>query len=135
VQATNTQATGAQLPRPLADPPTRDADEESDMDRHDDKRREILRGIATAGCALAVPAMLGGCGGDEEPEGFEPRLPEQLRDDVGKASKERVEYQEQPNDGQVCAGCVQFNAEAQRCRIVAGPINPRGWCIAFVADQ
>jgi hypothetical protein len=57
-----------------------------------------------------------------------------VQDEVGKASKERVEYQGKPNDGQVCAQCVQYLPESGRCRIVAGPIEPQGWCIAWTAD-
>jgi len=54
-----------------------------------------------------------------------------------KASKEAMKYQEKPNNGQRCDGCMQFVAGAKpgangTCKVVEGPISPSGWCIAFV---
>ena len=54
-----------------------------------------------------------------------------------KASKEAMKYQEKPNNGQRCDGCMQFVAGAKpgangTCKVVDGPISPSGWCIAFV---
>lgn len=54
----------------------------------------------------------------------------------GGGSKEDFHYQEQPNEGKRCAGCKAFIASptpdgAGQCAIVAGPINPNGWCMAF----
>jgi hypothetical protein len=54
-----------------------------------------------------------------------------------KASKQAMKYQEHPNNGQECASCLQFipgaNAKANgTCKVVDGPINPQGWCIAYV---
>jgi hypothetical protein len=49
--------------------------------------------------------------------------------------KAQVGYQDVPRDGKVCAQCVYFifkpavgNTPQSRCRMVAGPINPAGWC-------
>ena len=54
-----------------------------------------------------------------------------------KASKQAMKYQDQPNNGQTCDTCVQYvpgaNAKANgTCKVVEGPINPKGWCIAYV---
>jgi len=54
-----------------------------------------------------------------------------------KASKQAMKYQDKPNNGQQCDTCVQFvpgaNAKANgTCKVVEGPINPKGWCIAYV---
>jgi hypothetical protein len=54
-------------------------------------------------------------------------------------SKASVGYRDIPHNGQVCAACVYFifkpsenGVPASRCRMVAGPINPAGWCEIFV---
>jgi hypothetical protein len=54
-----------------------------------------------------------------------------------KASKQAMKYQDQPKDGQRCDQCLQFIAPAKKgaqgtCKVVEGPINPAGWCIAYV---
>ncbi len=50
-------------------------------------------------------------------------------------SKEAVGYQDVPSGGQVCAQCVYFifhpangPVPQSRCKMVAGPIAPAGWC-------
>ncbi len=55
----------------------------------------------------------------------------------GKASKQAMQYQNEPKNGQECDQCMQWipgaNAGAQgTCKVVEGPINPKGWCVAFV---
>ncbi len=47
-----------------------------------------------------------------------------------KLAQKVVQYQEMPKDGHECDGCVNFIAPNQ-CKLVEGPINPKGWCIAF----
>jgi hypothetical protein len=47
-----------------------------------------------------------------------------------KLAQSAVQYQEQPKDGQMCSGCVNFVAP-NACKIVDGTINPNGWCIAY----
>ena len=49
--------------------------------------------------------------------------------------KAQVGYQDVPYDGKVCAQCVYFiyqpmvgGAIESQCKMVAGPINPAGWC-------
>jgi len=55
---------------------------------------------------------------------------------AGSARKEDFHYQDQPNDGRHCANCTAFIPPANgqafgACNIVAGPISPNGWCMAF----
>jgi hypothetical protein len=49
--------------------------------------------------------------------------------------KAAVGYQDVPSGGHVCAQCVYFvfypangPLPASRCKLVAGPIAPAGWC-------
>jgi hypothetical protein len=53
-------------------------------------------------------------------------------------SKAAVGYRDIPYNGQVCAQCVFFifmpsenGVLESRCKMVAGPINPAGWCEIF----
>ncbi len=53
-------------------------------------------------------------------------------------SKAAVGYQDVPYKGQVCAECVYFifmpsenGVPQSRCKMVAGLINPAGWCEIF----
>jgi hypothetical protein len=55
---------------------------------------------------------------------------------AGNASKDDFHYQDHPNDDKRCAQCVQFippgdGQQLGTCKIVAGAINPNGWCMAF----
>lgn len=43
-----------------------------------------------------------------------------------------AKYQDQPNNGQQCSGCVQFVAPAS-CKVVEDPISASGWCQLFTA--
>ncbi len=50
-------------------------------------------------------------------------------------SKAAVGYQDVPSNGRVCAQCVYFEfypatatGPASQCKLVAGNINPAGWC-------
>ncbi len=54
---------------------------------------------------------------------------------IAPIAKEQVGYQDVPRDGQVCAQCVYFifkpalaGEPESRCEMVAGTINPAGWC-------
>ena len=51
-----------------------------------------------------------------------------------KIAQAQVQYQETPKDGNKCSTCVNFQAP-NACKIVAGTINPEGWCIAFAPKQ
>jgi len=53
-------------------------------------------------------------------------------------SKAAVGYRDIPYNGQVCAECVYFifkpsenGVPESRCKMVAGVINPAGWCEIF----
>ncbi|MDR3521983.1 MAG: hypothetical protein P4L54_10270 [Acidocella sp.] len=51
-------------------------------------------------------------------------------------SKDSVSYQTTPNNGSQCSQCKSFIAGATAgadgtCKVVAGPISPTGYCLAF----
>ncbi len=53
-----------------------------------------------------------------------------------KAAKSEFHYQDHPKNGKLCANCMAFVAPqagetSGACRIIDGPINPNGWCMAF----
>ena len=53
-----------------------------------------------------------------------------------KLAKDAVKYQNKPAGGKDCDDCIQFvpgkTAKAMGiCKVVEGPISPKGWCIAF----
>lgn len=57
---------------------------------------------------------------------------------AGTASKADFHYQDHPNGSDHCANCVAFipppSGQAYgNCSIVAGPVSPNGWCMAFSA--
>ncbi len=75
-----------------------------------------LAGATTGACALALLA------------------PNPARADAN-LSKAAVGYQDVPSNGKVCAQCVYFefypataSGPASKCKLVAGNINPAGWC-------
>ena len=47
-----------------------------------------------------------------------------------KLAQNVVQYQNNPKDGAMCSGCVNFQPP-NACAIVEGEINPNGWCVAF----
>jgi hypothetical protein len=54
----------------------------------------------------------------------------------GKAKKQDMHYQDRPKEGQKCEDCVHYipgkDAKAPgECKIVDGPISPKGWCIEY----
>jgi hypothetical protein len=51
-----------------------------------------------------------------------------------KISQANAKYQDHPNGNQQCDGCIQFQAP-NACKIVEGPINPKGWCQFFGAKS
>lgn len=55
-----------------------------------------------------------------------------------KGSQKQFKYQDKPNAGKQCSGCTLFipgkTASANgQCKVVAGSISPKGWCIAYTA--
>ena len=79
-----------------------------DMDR-----RAALRGLVGVGLGTAVAAGSARVALAQE-----------------KLAQNIVQYQEMPKDGAECDKCVNWIAPNQ-CKIVAGNINPKGWCVAF----
>ena len=51
-----------------------------------------------------------------------------------KIKQTDAHYQNQPKGLQRCEICLQFNAP-NKCKIVQGPINPKGWCQYFAAKE
>lgn len=47
-----------------------------------------------------------------------------------KASQQEAEDQPQPKEGFTCEMCAQFRPPRD-CQIVAGDIDPKGWCKFF----
>jgi len=47
-----------------------------------------------------------------------------------KLTHDAVKYQDQPNQGQQCSGCVQFVAP-NSCKVVEDPVAASGWCQLF----
>jgi hypothetical protein len=75
-------------------------------------RRQIIRaGLVVVGGVLAVSAR--------------------AQDKIAQA---QVQYQPTPKDGNKCSACVSFDAPAA-CKIVAGKIDPNGWCIAYAPKE
>ena len=82
--------------------------------KEDATRRQILRaGLAVAG---GVVAASGGAKAQE------------------KIAQNQVQYQKMPKDGNKCDMCVNWEAP-NACKIVAGTIDPNGWCIAYAPKQ
>jgi hypothetical protein len=55
--------------------------------------------------------------------------------DAGKMSKSVVQYKYHPRgDGAHCAICANFIAP-ESCRVVAGKIDPNGYCMAFAKKK
>ena len=55
---------------------------------------------------------------------------------AAKLSKDDVQYRDRPRDGKDCDDCIQFvpgptPKAAGSCKVVAGSINPHGYCLAF----
>jgi len=55
--------------------------------------------------------------------------------DAGKMSKSVVQYKYHPrSDGAHCAICTNF-LPPESCKLVAGKIDPNGYCMAFAAKK
>lgn len=51
-----------------------------------------------------------------------------------KLSQKSAMYQDHPKGNQQCSTCAQFVAPNQ-CKLVAGDISPKGWCVFFAPKQ
>lgn len=85
------------------------------MATHDLKRRTALRAALTAACMLCLPAV--------------------GRAQSGKVSKAQARYQDGPKGNQTCGKCLHFVAADSTCKVVAGKVNPQGWCQLWAAKQ
>jgi hypothetical protein len=47
-----------------------------------------------------------------------------------KMAQSAVGYREKPQGNARCDGCIQWQAPAS-CKIIAGVINPNGWCTLY----
>ena len=86
------------------------------MINHD--KRSLLRGIARTGLGILAVSAVGG---------------EAFAQDA-KVPQEAVQYQNSPKDGQECDKCVNWEAP-NACKIVAGTISPKGYCVAFAPKE
>ncbi len=94
------------------------------------RRRVLIAGAGLAGSAAALAAGRTAAAQMVPATGGPPPM-----------SKDAVGYQDVPQNGQVCAACVYFifhpqtagGPPASRCRLVAGPIAPAGWCEVWQA--
>lgn len=88
----------------------------SDIERKKISRRSVLKGAALLAGLASIPVVATAAG------------------TVPKAS---MQYQDHPKGDQDCSNCIQFipgkSATAMgECNVVAGPISPKGWCVAYV---
>jgi hypothetical protein len=76
------------------------------------------RGIMRAGLAIFAGSLAATSARADDP-------------DADKVEKAVVQYQwKHADNGDHCAICTNFLAPAA-CKVVKGPIDPNGWCIAF----
>ena len=59
--------------------------------------------------------------------------PARAADTASQLRKEDVRYQDQPKGNQRCSGCKNFVGPGA-CRVVAGSVNPNGWCLLYQAN-
>ena len=76
-------------------------------------RRDALKNIAVVAAGIAVTTMVGAGTAN-----------------AGTVSKASVQYQDHPHGKQHCSVCANFVAP-HSCKVVAGTIDPNGWCVAF----
>ncbi len=87
------------------------------QNRNGTSRRDMLRtGVAIVAGVAGVAAASGARAEDE------------------KIAQELVQYQNDPKDGQKCSMCAQWVAP-NACKIVAGTINPNGYCVAYAPKE
>lgn len=72
-----------------------------------------------------------GAGGVIGITGFALAVPASAQQKVGKVD---AKYQDQPKGQQRCEICLQFQPP-DTCKLVAGPIKPKGWCQFFAAKE
>lgn len=80
------------------------------------RRRTLALGLAVAGAGVAAGLSSRQAAAQE------------------KLAQAMVQYQEMPKDGAECDKCVNWQAP-NACTIVAGTINPKGWCVAYAPKE
>lgn len=109
---------------------------EGTMKRAIPPRRLVLRGALLLGCGSWVPIALVGCDSRRDANSSGTAPPAAPATSAGSAAPaatskvppESVQYQAQPKGEQKCSGCLNFVAESNTCKLVAGQVSPEGWC-------
>ena len=99
-------------------------------------RRLVLRGALVLGCSPWVPIALVGCDSKKDANSSSTAPAGAPVTSAGsaapaatsKVSPASVQYQAQPKGEQKCGGCLNFIAESNTCKLVAGQVSPEGWC-------
>jgi uncharacterized protein YjbJ (UPF0337 family) len=99
-------------------------------------RRLVLRGALVLGCSPWVPIALVGCDSKKDADSSSAAPAGSPATSAGsaapaatsKVSQASVQYQAQPKGEQKCGGCLNFIAESNTCKLVAGQVSPEGWC-------
>jgi uncharacterized protein YjbJ (UPF0337 family) len=99
-------------------------------------RRLVLRGALVLGCSPWVPIALVGCDSKKDASSSSTAPAGSPATSAGsaapaatsKVSPASVQYQAQPKGEQKCGGCLNFIAESNTCKLVAGQVSPEGWC-------
>ena len=87
------------------------------QNRNGASRRDMLRKGAMIAAGVAGMAAASSARAEDE-----------------KIAQELVQYQNMPKDGQECDKCAQWVAP-NACKIVAGTINPKGYCVAYAPKE
>ena len=99
----------------------------ADKGSKQESRRAVLKGAALiAGLAAIPPAGLRRASAAECKQGAVP--------------KAAMKYQDHPHGKDDCSRCQHFcpgksPTAMGECTVVAGPISPHGWCVAFAAKS
>ena len=88
----------------------------SDTERKKSSRRAVLKGAVLFASLAAIPVVAAA---------------------AGTVAKAAMQYQDHPKGDQDCSNCLQFvpgkaPQAMGECKVVAGPISPKGWCVAYV---
>jgi hypothetical protein len=95
-------------------------------------RRELLQGLALGVAAAATLPVLSGCKKElacTDTTGLS---------DVDLTLRNAQAYVDKaPDPAKSCSGCALFNAPGApntcgSCKLIKGPVNPAGWCKAWV---
>lgn len=85
------------------------------MNKTDQRRRYVLKGIAAAACYCSVPPLLIA---QEQPQ-------------QAKVPKEQARYQSSPKDEMRCGNCTHFISDSSTCKLVEGKVEENGYCILW----